>query len=370
MPRIRVLVVDDSVVVRRLVSDALSTEPMCEVVGAAANGRIAIAKIPQVNPDVVTLDIEMPEMDGLETLTEIRKKYPHLPVIMFSALTERAAAATLKALALGATDYVTKPSAANVAGALEHVRSELVAKILCFGNGRGRVTPPPVAATRPVERGVRAAPRATRVDVVAIGTSTGGPNALAAVLARLSASFPVPVVVTQHMPPLFTRLLAERLNASSALHVVEARGGEALEPGQVLVAPGDYHMGVRREGTAFRTVIHQAPPENSCRPAVDVMFRSVVEVYGAHTLALVMTGMGQDGLRGCELVREAGGQVVVQDEATSVVWGMPGYVARAGLADAVVALDDIHVEIESRANGSRGPQRLLAPSERKIANGH
>jgi two-component system chemotaxis response regulator CheB len=351
MPKIRVLVVDDSVVVRRLVTDVLGADPSCEVVGTAANGKIALAKIPQVNPDVITLDVEMPEMDGLETLAEIRKLYPRLPVIMFSTLTERGAAATLKALTLGATDYVTKPSGGSVAESLEQMRENLLVKVRVLGGqvvGPSKPAAPRALIAQPPR--VSAPPH---VDVLAIGCSTGGPNALTAILEMLAPPLAVPVVIVQHMPPVFTRLLADRLRAHTNLQVKEAQGGEALAPGDVWIAPGDYHMVVRRVGATRRTALAQTPHENSCRPAVDVLFRSVVECYGGHTLAVVLTGMGQDGLRGCQHVREAGGQIVVQDEATSVVWGMPGFIANAGLADAVLPLRDIAAEISRRIGGKR-----------------
>jgi two-component system chemotaxis response regulator CheB len=363
MPKTRVLIVDDSVVIRRLISDALASEPTCELVGSAANGKIALAKISQVNPDIITMDIEMPEMDGLATLTEIRKIHPKLPVIMFSSLTERAAAATLKALSLGATDYVTKPSGGSLEASLQQVREQLLPKLRAFGIPQAaapRLSPPLVARSS-----ARATP-AGRVDIVAIGCSTGGPNALTAVFEKFPAALGVPVVVVQHMPPVFTRLLADRLRAQSNLSVHEAAGGEVLAPGGIWVAPGDHHMIVRRDGAQLKLALHQGPHENSCRPAVDVLFRSVAEAYGPNVLAIVMTGMGYDGLRGCEHVREAGGQIVVQDEATSVVWGMPGIVATSGLADAVVPLGQIAVEISRRATGkSKSAPRTggLSPGE-------
>jgi two-component system chemotaxis response regulator CheB len=354
MPRIRVLIVDDSVVVRRLVADVVSSDPGCEVVGTAANGKIALAKIVQVNPDVVTMDIEMPEMDGLETLVALRKTHPRLPVIMFSTLTERAAAATLKALTLGANDYVTKPSATSVAAASQQLREQLLAKVRLFG-GPALGAPRPVAAPRAPTPLAKAHSSTARVDVLMIGCSTGGPNALTTLLEAFPPNPSVPVVIVQHMPPVFTRLLADRLRTQTNLRVKEAQGGETLAPGDLWIAPGDYHMIVRRDGLAARLALVQTPPENSCRPAVDVLFRSVVEFYGPRTLAVVMTGMGQDGLRGCEHVREAGGQIVVQDEATSVVWGMPGFVANAGLADAVLPLGQIAPEVWRRIGGSRAP---------------
>jgi two-component system chemotaxis response regulator CheB len=358
MRRIRILVVDDAVVVRRLVTDALASDPMLEVVGAAANGRIALAKIPQVNPDLVTLDVEMPVMDGLETLREIRKNYPKLPVIMFSTLTERGAATTLDALALGANDYVTKPAnVGSVVAALERVRMELIprAKALCASVAG--LSDPTLMPQRAASPAIKLPPRPLKapqnVQVVAIGVSTGGPNALAEVIPQLPANFPVPVLIVQHMPPVFTKLLAERLTVRSQIPVEEAKFGRVLLPGHVWMAPGDFHMEVERQGPTARIKTHQGPPENSCRPAVDVLFRSVAEAYGPATLAVVMTGMGQDGLRGCQEIRAAGGQVLAQDEASSVVWGMPGFVAQAGLADKVLPLDQLPGEIVRRVQRGR-----------------
>lgn len=356
--KIRILVVDDSVVVRRMLTDALSADPMLEVVGAAPNGRIALARIPQLNPDVITLDVEMPEMDGLEALAAIRKTYPRLPVIMFSTVTERGAAATLDALALGANDYVTKPSnVGSAAKAIEAIRQDLIPKIkVCcpFLAAAEIFRPRPASAVfpRPSPPLKRAGPPG-RVDVVAIGVSTGGPNALSLLLPQLPADFPVPVVIVQHMPPLFTRFLAERLSAKSKIQVEEGSRQQILRPSQALIAPGDFHMTVARQGPMVRLSTNQGPPENSCRPAVDVLFRSVVDVYGPYVLGVVLTGMGKDGLRGSERIREAGGQVIVQDEATSVVWGMPGFVAGAGLADAVLPLEQVAGEIVRRAGESR-----------------
>lgn len=355
MPKIRVLVVDDSVVIRRMVADALAADPAIEVAAAAADGRIALARIPQVNPDIVILDIEMPVMNGLEALAEMRKSYPRLPVIMFSTLTERGASATLDALSLGACDYVTKPS--NVGGAalaLERIREELIPKIKVHCqpgsasvSGSLLARPASPSSPRPAPR-TPASQDGPRVDVVAIGVSTGGPNALAELIPQLPAGFPVPVLIVQHMPPLFTRFLAERLSSKSRIEVAEGQPGEALKPAQAWVAPGNFHMVVQRTDGTARIATHQGPPENSCRPAVDVLFRSVAEIYGPHVLAVIMTGMGQDGLRGCESIRDLGGQVLAQDATTSVVWGMPGFVASAGLADKVVPLGELATEITKR----------------------
>jgi two-component system chemotaxis response regulator CheB len=351
MTPIRILVEDDSVVSRKVLSDALSADHALKVVGVAGAGRIALAKIPLLTPDLVTLDIEMPVMDGLETLAALRKLYPKLPVIMFSTLTERGARATLDALSLGASDYATKPSnTGGPAEAIERIRAELIPKIkaLC---GVTPSKPLSLPAARPPLK-VRARINA-RIEIVAIGTSTGGPNALAEVLPRIPNDFPVPIVVVQHMPPIFTRLLAERLASRSAIPVEEGVAGVVLSPGRAWIAPGNFHMTVVRAGGQGRLNLNQAPSENSCRPAVDVLFRSAARAYGANVLGVVMTGMGADGVRGAQDIREAGGEVIIQDEASAVVWGMPGLVYAAGLADAVCPLDRLAQEITRRVLQSR-----------------
>ncbi|GAA1794898.1 chemotaxis response regulator protein-glutamate methylesterase [Planosporangium flavigriseum] len=378
---INVLVVDDSVVIRRLVTDALAEDPEIRVVGTAPNGRVALAKIEQLNPDLVTLDIEMPVLDGLSTLRELRPRYPRLPVIMFSTLTAAGASATLDALSAGASDYVTKPS--NV-GSFEEskrsVREQIIPRIhaLCEG-GSGRrprrtSTDRPGGASSgftfpPAVPGLAGVPRTGKqpatstpavrrsrtdlVDVLAVGCSTGGPDALSKVLQAMPASLPVPIVVVQHMPPVFTKMFAERLNRSCALEVVEAAGEEQLRPGTVYIAPGDFHLEVVRSGTAVMTKLQSGPPENFCRPAVDVLFRSVAQVYGGKVLATVLTGMGQDGKRGAEVLYAEGAEIVAQDEATSVVWGMPGAITQAGLTDAVLPLPDIANYLVSRISAGR-----------------
>lgn len=349
MRKIRVLVVDDSTVIRRLLSDSLASDPDLEVAGTAANGKIALAKITQINPDVITLDMEMPEMDGITTLVEIRKLYPKLPVIMFSTLTQRGAEATLDALSKGANDYVTKPAnVGSVTAAMQNVRNELVPKIkaFCPWFGKCAVTPlRPRTSILPISIASNRTPESSRIEIVAIGSSTGGPNALQAVLSKIPADFPVPIVIVQHMPPIFTKHLADRLHQLTSLNVVEAKRGDTLLPGGVWVAPGDHHMTLSRTGPTVRVDLNQGTPENSCRPAVDVLFRSVTDVYGSNVLSVVLTGMGQDGTRGCEAIRNAGGKVFAQDEETSVVWGMPGAVAQAGLANKLLPLEKIAEEI-------------------------
>jgi two-component system chemotaxis response regulator CheB len=381
--RIRVLVVDDAVVVRRLVMDALTIDPELEVVGTAENGRIALDRIPRLRPDVIVLDIEMPVMGGLETLVNVRRAYPRLPVIVFASNTRPGAEATLDALWLGANDYVTKSTAETPAAAVRHIHAELVPRIkaLCVDVlTHGAAATDSFAPNPPVrrrstlrtidERGLldrsrRSAgtpPGLSRppVKVLALGASTGGPNALGTILQSLPADFPVPVVIVQHMPPLFTRFLAERLSAKSRLEIVEARDGDMLLAGRALIAPGDWHMTVERGAADVFVRLDQSPPVNSCRPSVDTLFRSVADVFGPCALAVILTGMGQDGLRGCERVAWARGQVLAQDEGSSVVWGMPGIVARNGIAERVLPIDELSAEIVQRVQSGRAPRARAA----------
>lgn len=348
--KIRVLAVDDSVVIRHLLREALQQDPDIDFVGAEANGVAALARIPVLKPDVVTLDIEMPEMDGLETLRHIRKLYPRLRTIMFSTLTSTGAAATFEALSAGADDYVTKASnAGSLDRSLNSLRAELIPKVKQFFALPDAAPAPPhfnPPALTPVRKR-----QTSRPQVVAIGISTGGPQALSSLLPKLPSNFPLPILIVQHMPPMFTRLLADRLRSAGPLHVEEAADGAVITPGRVYIAPGDYHLRIRRAGASFVAVLDRGPHENSCRPAVDVLFRSVAEGYGGDALCVVMTGMGSDGLRGAQGLKAAGAQVLIQDEASSVVWGMPGSVAAAGIADKIVPLDQLAAEIARRAMG-------------------
>ena len=341
MPKIRVLVVDDAVVMRRLISTVLEADPELEVAGIAPNGKVALARIPQVNPDVVTLDVEMPEMDGLATVVEIRKVYPRLPVIMFSTMTRRGAVETVEALARGATDYVTKPAnVGSVSEGMDRLKSELIPKIKAYARPAAvpAAKPPAVLSSN---AGVAAESPAFRCSAIAIGASTGGPNALHQVIPALPALLQVPVLIVQHMPPLFTELLAARLNQDSQIRVHEAYDGLKVERGHAYIAPGGKHLTVSAESGHVRARLNEDPPENSCRPAVDVLFRSMAQVYGGGTLGVVLTGMGQDGVRGAQWIREAGGKLIAQDQGSSVVWGMPGALAAAGLADKIVPLQSI-----------------------------
>jgi two-component system chemotaxis response regulator CheB len=355
MRPIRVLVVDDTVVVRRLVSDVLDGSDDIEVAGTASNGRIAIRQIGVLQPDVVTLDVEMPIMDGLATLAEIRKHWPLLPVIMFSTLTERGASATLDALALGANDYVTKPtSARDRAAALDAVRDSLVPLVRLWGRRRAlQSAMPPRPQIRPASSlSLSPSPSQAPAAVarrgpfrspqgIVIGVSTGGPMALAQVIPALPAGLPVPVVIVQHMPPVFTKLLSQRLNTQSTVTVAEAENGMPVEPGHVYIAAGGHHLLMENRGHGLALWLGDGPMENSCRPAVDVTFRSAAKIWGASALAVILTGMGSDGLEGVRVLRSEGARVIAQDEASSVVWGMPGSVVRQGLADDVIPLDAI-----------------------------
>jgi two-component system, chemotaxis family, protein-glutamate methylesterase/glutaminase len=362
MAKVRVLIVDDSVVIRRLLTDILSAETDIEVVGSAANASLALQRLATTNPDVVTLDVEMPDMSGLDLLAEIRRRQPKLPVIMFSSQTQRAAAVTLEALARGATDYVPKPNGTGgLDASRDQVRRELLPKIRALGVSVARAQSlreqAPAARVKPLPSVARG------VEVLAIGSSTGGPNALAELFRLLPATLPVPVLVVQHMPPLFTRMLAERLTATCPIPFREACAGDVLEPGKAYVAPGDHHMRVTKSGGRVLITLDQSAPENSCRPAVDPLFRSVAEVFGDRCLAVVLTGMGQDGLVGCEVLAAKGAQIIVQDEESSVVWGMPGFVARAGLAQSVLPLAELPAEILRRVARASGAWALRLAEE-------
>jgi two-component system chemotaxis response regulator CheB len=360
MPPIKVLIVDDSLVARRVLVEALTSAPEVQVVGTCSDGHSALARMAKLRPDVVTLDVEMPGLDGLETLAEIRKRHPEVRVIMVSSLSARAVRTTFEAFALGAVDCVAKPSADGSSAAM---REQLVAKIRALFPVAERSTRPPATArTMPGYAAPGGVGAGEVVDVVTIAASTGGPNALVALLRALPAPLRVPILIVQHMPPVFTLQLAGRLATQTGMNVAEAVEGEALVPGVVRIAPGDFHMTVRRDGMHVRLGLNHDAQVNSCRPAADVLFRSVAEVYGPHALAVVLTGMGQDGLRGCQLLRDAGAQVLAQDEASSVVWGMPGFVVRAGLAHAVVPLDEMANEIMQRLRRAGGPSgREVSP---------
>jgi two-component system chemotaxis response regulator CheB len=346
--KIRVLIVDDSVVARRVLSDLVSADPGLEVVGTAANGSLGLQKIPQVNPDAIILDCEMPELNGIQTLAAIRKSYATLPVIMFSTNSEGGATATVEALSKGASDFINKPASVGDARTLlSTLGEELVRKVKALASRSGSATAPPTPPTG-APTPMAAPSTRKRIDILAIGSSTGGPAALGQMLPKIGAFLPVPLVMVQHMPPMFTRMLAERLTTLCDFPVHEAEHDIPLLAGHAYIAAGNFHMELKRVGTTLMLHTHQGPPENSCRPSVDVLFRSVADIFGSNALGVVLTGMGADGLRGSESILSAGGAVWAQDEATSVVWGMPGFVARAGLAEKVLPLDEIGGHIQRR----------------------
>ncbi|MDB4972736.1 MAG: two-component system, chemotaxis family, response regulator CheB [Myxococcaceae bacterium] len=464
---IRVLLVDDSATIRKLLSRALSAHSEIEIVGTAANGIIALDKIMLLEPDAVILDVEMPEMNGLVALAKLRETHPRLPVIMFTQSNENSVAMAVDALAAGASDYVLKPSARDGETLELLVKQSLLPKLVELTRVRanapaartrasvapeppqpnlakaataGQLNPKAPAAAKPTpgaparassptgspsssslpagspfakapairassvfpttgtgtgprlgvlsepapattiskpireqaagaQRSAAQAPPVVQtrvrkpVQIVVIASSTGGPNALDDVLSRLPKQMPVPILVVQHMPPLFTRVLAERLNSRAELRVLESAGGELLAAGNIYIAPGNRHLELQRTADGVRTMLTDGPHENSCRPAADVLFRSVARIYGGATLAVVLTGMGQDGARGAREIYDAGGRVLVQSGPTCVIWGMPKAVEEAGLAEAVVPLPEMASAILLRVGSGLLPMRN--PEERR-----
>ncbi|HEX4351919.1 MAG TPA: chemotaxis response regulator protein-glutamate methylesterase, partial [Polyangiales bacterium] len=338
--RIRVMVVDDSVVIRQVVCDALRGDAGIEIAGQAQNGRVALEKLLTTQVDVITLDLEMPEMDGLTTLNELKKLHPKIPVVVFSTLTERGASATLEALSRGASDYVCKPSGQrNLTTTMEKIREELIPKIRALHTRAqmkfGAVKPPPMAA--PIGQSIPPGP----VQLIVIGVSTGGPAALAEVIPRLPANLPQPVLIVQHMPATFTRVLAERLNGTSKLRVREATHQERIVPGRVYIAPGDNHMRVAGSPREAWLTLDKGQAENGCRPAADPLFTTAAQVFGAGVMGVVMTGLGHDATKGAAAIRKVGGHIWVQDEASATVWGMPGSIVQAGYATRILPLTQI-----------------------------
>ncbi|MBL8960335.1 MAG: chemotaxis response regulator protein-glutamate methylesterase [Gemmatimonadetes bacterium] len=336
------MLVDDSAVVRGAVGRMVDAAADMRIVTTATTGRQALAALAHTPVDVILLDVEMPDMDGLTALPLLLQQQPGVQVIMQSSLTLAGASVTMQALALGATDFITKPTARGMSG-LQEIEREIVAKIRAVGRRSstvGTVRPPsPPVVARP--RAILGARDSAALQVIAIASSTGGPNALAEVLKGLPADVTLPILITQHMPPVFTGLLAQRLTRDCGRDCVEAVEEMPVRAGRVYIAPGDRHMVVAtHEGVPFLRLTAD-PPENHCRPAADVMLRSVAAVYGNTALVVVLTGMGEDGRRGCEVIHARGGRVIAQDEASSVVWGMPGAVVAAGLADHVLPLGQI-----------------------------
>ncbi len=366
---IRVLVIDDTAVYRMAVAKVLEETPGIEVIGTACNGKMALSEIERLRPDVVTLDLEMPELDGIGVLRALKAAGNPIGVIMLSAFTDTGAQATVTALELGAFDFVLKPQSRSIEESEETIRRKLVPKIEAYiqtvrlgwkPKEKPAPTPPPqspISAVLPsvTERLARVATdERFAPDVVVLGISTGGPDALARMMPKLPGDLDVPMLIVQHMPPKFTQSLADSLNQKCALHVYEAEEGQILQPGQALIAPGGRQMRLCKEtiGEEKRVAVKLTddPAEHSCRPSVDYLFRSAVEVYGGNVLAVIMTGMGNDGAAGCRLIKERGGRLITQDEASCVVYGMPRGPAEAGLSDVVSPLEDIaeHIAIRVR----------------------
>ena len=335
MTRIKVLVVDDSALMRKLLTEFLTRDPLLEVVGSAPDPFVARDKIKQLAPDVLTLDVEMPRMDGLTFLENLMRLRP-MPVVMVSSLTEKGAETTLQALELGAVDFVTKPKIDLEAG-LRQYADDLIAKIKSASKARvrGINNTGPAIKTLPPRRMLRTTER-----IIAIGASTGGTEAIKDVLMAMPADAPA-IVITQHIPAAFSAPFAARMDRCSAMKVCEASDGQQIVPGHVYIAPGDWHLELARDGARYVCRLNQRAPENRHRPSVDVLFKSVAQHAGANAVAAILTGMGDDGARGLVAMREAGARTVVQDEASSVVWGMPGAAFKLGGAEQVLPLSHI-----------------------------
>ncbi|MFZ5564500.1 MAG: protein-glutamate methylesterase/protein-glutamine glutaminase [Thermodesulfobacteriota bacterium] len=375
--KLRVLVVDDTILYRKIVSDALADIPNVEIVGTANNGKTALARILSLHPDLITLDVEMPSMDGIEVLEEIARMRIDVGVIMLSSLTYEGGELTVKALQLGAFDFIPKPELSSIADNRQYIRDHLYSILRSFSNRREikrilsgkavfrRETPdqPPAPGARSIvtaetvahrlEKAGRRPRRATGSRMVAIGISTGGPRALGTLIPMLPADLNVPIMIVQHMPPLFTQSLAKSLNAKASLFVKEAEPGEELTPNTVYIAPGGRHMKLASGAGKKMITITDDPPENSCRPSADYLFRSVAEHFGEAATGVIMTGMGSDGNRGLELMRQNNGFIIAQDEATCTVFGMPKWPIEADIVDVVAPLERIAGEIINSVRASK-----------------
>jgi two-component system chemotaxis response regulator CheB len=356
----RILIVDDSAVMRSLLRSVVGGAAGLEVAGTASDGESGLSAVESLRPDLVLLDVEMPIMDGLLTLKKLRSRGHKMPVIMCSSLTQRGAKVTIEALASGASDYVAKPAGQSGREAsTKALAQDLIPKIQALTTftpilpapifpGAARLPVLPSASPLSAAPPSRAQPISSAPTALVIGVSTGGPAALDILLPALPANFPLPVMIVQHMPEMFTKLLADRLDGRCRLHTKEAVEGDAVRAGNIYIAKGNWHLEVlpgARAGSQATLHLSQGPQENHCRPAADVLFRSASQVYGSGVLAVVLTGMGADGMLGCRTIRGLGGSVLAQDQASSTVWGMPGAVANAGLAHKVLPLSGIASEI-------------------------
>lgn len=358
----RVMVVDDSTVIRGLIARTLESDPEIKIVASVNNGQMALDAMEKHEIDVVVLDIEMPVMDGMTALPLLLKIDPKLKIVMASTLTLRGAEISMEALSKGAADYVPKPTSSSALATAHDFKRTLVEKVKALGAARraasarrpaGAVAP---AASTPAAQAQTAKiqlrkPGLLRPDVLAIGSSTGGPQALIKVFEYLKQTIPVPILVTQHMPATFTTILATHIQRACGVECGEAIDGEPLVHDRIYVAPGDFHMLVKMENAQRKISLNKNPPVNYCRPAVDPMLDSIAECYGRNSLAVILTGMGHDGRKGCESIVAAGGTAIAQNEDSSVVWGMPGAAANAGVCSAVLPIDDIAPWIQKFIKG-------------------
>lgn len=348
LPKIKVMLVDDSAVIRGFITKILESEPDIAVVASCPNGQVAVSTILSADPDIIILDVEMPVMDGIAAIPELLQKDPKARIVMCSTLTTQNGSTTLKAMSLGAIDCIAKPTSVKDIYGQDDFKTTLLSKVrLITGTARrGTLRPAPTAVAKPalhphLNKVVTLRPAnegwAGKPSIVAIGSSTGGPNALFKVL-KHCGGFDIPIVITQHMPPTFTRILAEHIQSQTGIPAFEASEKMPLEGGKIYVAQGGLHMLVAPDKTLH---LDDGPLENFCRPAVDPMLRSLIPVYKDRILTVILTGMGQDGMRGSQDIAQAGGRVIAQDEASSVVWGMPGATALSGVCSAVLPLDEI-----------------------------
>ena len=346
MARIRVLVVDDSSVARKILGDTIAGDAAFELVGSAADGRLALEQIERLHPDIVTLDIEMPNMDGLTALPLLRKLVPQARIVMASTLTSAGAQQTVKALSLGAADFIAKPQASAMGG-VDSYRRDLIEKIIALGPRLARTpsTPAPSAPLRPRSM------QMGNPSIMVVAASTGGPGALPVFLGPIARRIDAPILIVQHMPATFTPVFAEKIESAIGKRCREAVDGDVLAPGCVYLAPGDYHMRIARSPAGRIVTLDKTPPVNFCRPAADPLFESAAAAFGNRVLAVVLTGMGHDGRDGAGHIVKAGGRVLVQDEASSVGGGMPGAVAQAGLAEAIKPLSDLGATALRMMNG-------------------
>ncbi|MFQ5731532.1 MAG: chemotaxis response regulator protein-glutamate methylesterase [Planctomycetaceae bacterium] len=334
------MIVDDSAVVRGLLARSLEPEPDITVVSTAMHGQMALKRLKTEPVEVVILDVEMPVMDGLETLNRIQQDFPAVRVIMASTLTCKGAETTVRALSLGAAACVAKPTAENLAASIKQLRKELIPLVRAIG-GKSQSPAETPEDSAFITRNTRPGPPRVPPQLIVIGSSTGGPNALKTVLTGLPTDFAVPIAIVQHMPPHFTAMLAKHIAQDTGRECREVVHGQPIQRGNTYVAPGDYHFLIDKQGDRMVAVVNQDPPEHFCRPSVNPLFRSASEWYRTSVLGVVLTGMGDDGIEGAGALVEQGGCVIAQDEASSVVWGMPGAVARAGLAHRVLPLDAV-----------------------------